>query len=318
MKTKLNLSVFVLVLIVFGLTTSCEQNEILIDDFSSSDDIVPVLKSTPSYKGWNPTWSNLIGSHSRATTDAEQVVLRNKVANGTIDTDGTYVNVPNSIVERTGTGTRSVMSNSLMRWHNPLNSQVTDPGENTRWYQKDGNTQVFRVFPYDQNWQSSREGAARSEAFSSAMGTRRYDNKVMTFSARYRVAAHNGTKAVKIFQAKATAANGFDPAWCVALDIEADGDIIIIKRGVTWAQNEYIDTGYGVGQSFNLRVTDDGYNYKVFINNVLKASGSYYRGNLLTVCRWGAYVQGGSSGILTGSVSNPEIVYVSGARVTLN
>lgn len=302
---------------ILGGMTSCSEDA-NVEDVSSVNEMDIRLKSAPSYKGWNPTWNNLIGDHPRATNDAEQIELRNKVANGTIDTRGTYVDVPNSVVEKTGTGTRSVMSNSLLRWHNPLNSQVTDPNESTRWYQKDGNTQVFRVFPGDENWQSTRVGAARSEAFASSLGIRRDDNKVMTFSARYRVAAHNGAKDVKIFQSKATAANGFDPAWGVALHVTAAGDIDIIKRGITWSQNERISTGYRVGQSFNVRVTDDGYNYKVFINNVLKASGTWDRGNLLSVCRWGAYVQGGSDGILPGSVSNPEIVYISGARVTLN
>lgn len=316
MKRKFNLSYFLLTALTLAFIISCEKDELIIEDVTFAQ-TESHLKSTAAYKNWNPTWSNLIGNHSRATTSSEQIALRNKVANGTIDTRGTYINVPNSTIEKTSTGTRSVMSNSLMKWHNPLNSLATDPNESTRWYQKDGNTQVFRVLPGDENWQSTRAGAARSEAYAPSLGIRRDDNKVMTFSARYHVAAHNGGKDVKIFQSKATASGGFDPAWGVALHVTAAGDIDIIKRGITWSENERISTGYTVGQSFNVRITDDGYNYKVFINNSLKASGTWDRGNLLSVCRWGAYVQGGSSGILSGSVNNPEIVYISGARVTL-
>ncbi|WP_200979989.1 hypothetical protein [Echinicola sp. 20G] len=43
-----------------------------------------------------------------------------------------------------------------------------------------------------------------------------------------------------------------------------------------------------MGESFNLRVTDDSYNYKVFINDVEMAAGSWDRGDLKSVCRWGA------------------------------
>ncbi|AWW32837.1 hypothetical protein DN752_23340 [Echinicola strongylocentroti] len=315
MKTKWNVNVFALAIMAFSTVSSCIQEDT--PSVQESDEVELLTTTAASYKGWNPTWANLIGNEPRATTNAEQSALRDKVANGTIDTRGTLVDVPNTTIETTGTGSRSVMPDSDMRWHNPLNSNATDPNESTRWYQKDGNTQVFRVIPGDQNWQNSRVGAARSEAFAPNLGIRRDDNKVMTFSARYHVAAHNGAKDVKIFQSKATAANGFDPAWGVALHVTAAGDIDIIKRGVTWPQNERISTGKTIGQSFNLRVTDDGFNYKVFIDNVEKASGTWDRANLKSVCRWGAYVQGGSDGILPGSVSNPEIVYISGARVTL-
>lgn len=264
-----------------------------------------------------PTWESLIGDHPRATNREEQIELRQKVDNGEIDASGPHIEVPNDVIEKTSIGTRAVMSDNDMRWHNPLSSMVTNPEKYTRWYQKDGNTQVFRVYPGDENWQSAREGAARSEAFAPSLGIRRDDGKVMTFSARYRVAEHNGSKDVKLFQSKATMEGGYDPAWCLALHVTAAGDIDIIKRGVTWDQNERISTGFSVGESFNFRVTDDGFNYKVFVNDELKASGSYERKNLKSVCRWGAYVQGGSEGVLTGDLDNPEVIYVSGARVTL-
>lgn len=317
MKSTLNLSALVFSTLLFSATCACVQEEIPIEQEGEVKLLTMTSQQNASYKGWNPTWANLIGNEPRAITNAEQAALRNKVANGTIDTDGTLVDVPNSTIETTGTGSRSVMPDSQMRWHNPLNSQVTDPNENSRWYQKDGNTQVFRVFPGDENWQNSRVGAARSEAYAPDLGIRRDDDQVMTFSARYHIAANNGSKDVKIFQSKATAAGGFDPAWGVALHVTAAGSIDIIKRGLTWSENERIVTGKTAGQSFNLRVTDDGFNYKVFIDNVEKAAGSWDRGNLKSVCRWGAYVQGGSSGVLTGSVSDPQIVYISGAQVTV-
>lgn len=313
MKFKVNFWLISAVMIVFLFSCTQDGDPIVQED----EEDIHEPKEDGIFSSINPTWESLIGNIPRATTNEEREALRSMVSNGTINTKGTQVEVPNSILEVGEIGSRMVMADDDMRWHNPLTSQTRNPDESTRWYQKEGNTQVFRVFPGDQNWQSSRSGAGRSEAFAPNLGIRRDDNEEMTFSARYHVAAHNGSRDVKIFQSKATAAGGFDPAWGVSLHVTAAGNIDIIKRGITWAQNERISTGKSVGQSFDLLVTDDGLNYRVFIDNVEMASGIWDRENLLSVCRWGAYVQGGSEGILTGSVNNPQIVYVSGARVKL-
>lgn len=273
------------------------------------------------FKGWNPNWSNLTNNVARAVTSQQQTSMLNNVNNGTIDTRGTEINVNNSVVETTGTGSRSVMPNSDMRWHNPFGSSYsTSPS--TRWYQKDGNTQVFRMFPNDENFFGTRVGAARSEAFvGNHLSTVEADGKTVTFSARFRVEKHNGSKDVMLFQSKGSGLNTQDgtyPAWGISLWVEKDGDIILVKRNQVFSQNEKIDTGFNVGQSFNLRVTDDGYNYKAFINNVEKAAGTWERGDTPTVQRWGIYVQGGESGILSGTINDEQVVYVSGARAELN
>lgn len=291
---------------------------------SASIAVISLLSSVSAlaaFKSWNPNWSSLTNNVDRAITSGEKSAMVNNVSNGTIDTRGTQINVNNSDVEKTGTGTRSVMPNSDMKWHNPFGSTYsTSPS--TRWYQKDGNTQVFRIFPGDQNYYGTRVGAGRSEAFApNHLSTVEDDGKTMTFSARFRVAKHNGGKDVMLFQSKGSGLNTQDgtyPAWGISLWVEKDGDIILVKRNAVFSQNTKIDTGYNVGQSFNLRVTDNGYNYKAYINNVEKASGTWERGDTPTVARWGIYVQGGENGILSGTVNDEQIVYVSGARVELN
>lgn len=280
-----------------------------------------VAHAQTTYKGWNPNWSNLTNGIDRAVSSAEKNAMQNDVKSGAIDTRGTQVNVNNGAIETTSTGSRSVMPNSQMKWHNPLGSTYSNP-TSSRWYQKDGNTQVFRVLPGDQNWFGTRVGAGRSEAYApGALSTVEADGKTITFSARYHVAQHNGSKDVMIFQSKGSGLNTEDgtyPAWGISMWVQKDGDVVLVKRNPVFSQNEIIDTGYDVGDSFNFRVTDDGFNYKAFINNSLKAQGTWERGNTPTVARWGIYVQGGTSGVLTGSVSSPEVVYVSGARVTKN
>lgn len=275
------------------------------------------------FKSWNPNWAGLTSNVDRAVTSTQKSNMRNDVENGTIDTRGTQINVNNSAVEKTSTGSRSVMPDSDMKWHNPFGSTyATSPS--TRWYQKDGNTQVFRIFPGDQNYYGTRVGAGRSEAFVGPhLSTVEADGKTVTFSARFRVEKHNGSKDVMIFQSKGSGLNTQDgtyPAWGISMWVEKDGDIILVKRADKKSDWEKIDTGKDVGQSFNLRVTDDGFSYKAFINNVLLAEGTWERGDTPTVARWGAYVQGGTSGVLEGSITagDEQVVYVSGARVTVN
>lgn len=281
--------------------------------------VIP-LQANATFKNWNPNWNNLSSGIDRAVSSSEKSSMNSGVKNGSIDTSGTQIDVNNSSVETTGTGSRSVMSDSDLKWHNPFGSTYSNP-VSTRWYQKDGNTQVFRVFPGDQNWYGTRVGAGRSEAFAPGLATVESDSKIMTFSARFRVAKHNGSKDVMLFQSKGSGLNTEDgtyPAWGISLWVEKDGDIILVKRNAVFSLNEKIDTGYNVGESFNLRVVDDGYSYKAFINNALKAEGVWERGDTPTVARWGIYVQGGTSGILDGTVSDEQVTYVSGARVELN
>jgi len=246
-----------------------------------------------TFKNNNPSWSSLSKDITRTRTRAQAAALKDKVEEGVIDTRGTRVDVNNLSIEKTGTGTRTVMSDSLLRLHNPLGTSYK-VSPSSRWYQKEGNTQVFRVFPGDQNMVGGRAGA------------------------RFNVAKHNASRDVKLFQSKArgnSSYTGKAPAWSLAMWAEKDGDIILIKRGENGGRNTKIDTGFDVGQGFNLRVVDNGYAYKAFVNNKLLADGVYERGDAPTVARWGAYVQGGSQGILTGGTNDDFIVYVSGARV---
>lgn len=190
----------------------------------------------------------------------------------------------------------------------------------TRWYQEDGNTQIFRVFPGDQNWVGSRQGAARSEAF---IGNRNLQTIVgdgfkTRFSARFNVAKHNGSNEVMLFQSKGAATNTSGsgrrvPAWGVALFVQKDGDIVVKNRSNL---SQPLDTGFDVGDSFDFEVEDNGKNYTVFINGRRFTSGTWDRGNTPTTARWGAYVQrdGSRDGVLQGS--QEQVVYVSGVRVT--
>lgn len=305
--------------------TTFKLSSLLVPAFAAALLAPPALGQN-STSNFNPSWSTITDGISRSTNTAEASALVRDVRSGAINTRGTRVSVNNSDFEVTSTGQRSVIADSEIRWHNPFGNNFRDPGF-SRWYQKDGNTQVFRIFPGDENFVGDRVGAGRIEAFvDNPLTTLGNDGQTVTFSARFHVAQHNSSREVLIYQSKGRDVNDNYrrdggqrvPAWAVALFVERDGDIVLIERRDSrlGLNNVRRDTGFNVGQSFNLRVVDDGFRYRASINGKLTASGTWERGTTPTVQRWGAYVQGGTNGILTGRNSNPFVLYVSGARVT--
>lgn len=300
----------------------------------------------------DPSFEDILDGRPRATGSQKAnnpfIDLVNK---NQIDDRGTRYAIPSATAAnqgKSGTGERAKISRSQLTFHNPFGVAFNDGTKSSRWYQEQGNTQIFRVFPGDQNWVGERQGAPRSEAVASSRSTVFSDGKTMTFSGRFNVAEHNGSRDVMLFQSKATGKNtaadrarkgGLEtPAWGIAMFAQADGDIILKRRlakTVTNDQNntrqvdDVIDTGKNVGESFNLRVNDDGLNYEAFIDNKSVAKGQWERGNARTVARWGNYVQANSAdraearrerrqagGILTGD--EPQVVLVSGADVSLS
>lgn len=235
-----------------------------------------------------------------------------------IDDRGTRLRATDGETGDSTFGNRRGLLDSQIRVHNPLTTSGS-PGKSTRWYQRDGNTQIFRVFPGDSNTVGTREGAARSEAFvsDSDLTTVADDGFATTFSAEFQVVQHNDSKETMIYQSKGRdkdtsgTAELEEPAWGVALFAQPDGDIVIKRREDT---RNPIQTGKKVGDKFDLKVVDTGNKYFVTIDGERKAEGSWNRGNTPTVSRWGAYVQGSAEGVLTGS--DAQIVHVSGATVT--
>lgn len=290
----------------------------------------------------NPEFSEIVAGESRSTTNND---LQRKVTRNEIDDRGTRVNIPSDVrtaQRQTGTGSQARTGNENLRFHNPLGPSFTNGNNSSRWYQETGNTQIFRTFPGDENFVGDRRGAPRSEAFAdSNLSTKFGDGKGMTFNGRFHVLEHNGSRDVMLFQSKGTGENTSEaslkrgaleePAWGVAMFAEKDGDIVLRERrasterrrdGTLRPVDNVIDTNKDIGESFNLRVKDDGRNYEAFIDDKSMASGTWDRGNTPTVARWGNYVQAepfesqaGRGGKLTGD--QEQVVLVSGAKVTV-
>ena len=164
-----------------------------------------------------------------------------------------------------------------------------------RWYQEDGNTQVFRLFKGEHNVRNSRKGAARIEAFSKT--------KWKKGAWHEWVGTYTVVKPIKcaIFQAKN---NKND--WSFQLNLTTSGDIGLNHRT---GQSDKIIAKNMTGKNFHIRVRDNGYNYEVFLNGKKVGAGTYSRPAGETSFRWGMYTG------KTPSVTNDALLFVTGATI---
>lgn len=158
----------------------------------------------------------------------------------------------------------------------------------SRWYQEDGNTQIFRLFKDEENVSNKRKLAARVESFSPKDRWLPEAGVWREFSARFTVLKAAGCSAVpvkkhycSIFQAKG---NNIDH-WSVMLRVHGDGSLWFYPRkGKTIMISENI-----LGQPFDMKVRDNGLDYEMYINGQQVGSGKFARTKEIGF-RWGIYV----------------------------
>ncbi len=164
-----------------------------------------------------------------------------------------------------------------IRIHTPGNSFInrSEFSRWSRWYQEDGNTQIFRLFEGEYNVRNQRANAARIEAFSA----HRWHKGDVWHEWTGRITLVNPTGA--IFQIKAPG----PVDWPLMITSQGINAISINRRG---QDRNLVETG----RQFDLRVRDNGHDYEVYVDGNLKVSGSYDRQGLHSTFRWGMYVGG--------------------------
>lgn len=235
-------------------------------------DITPVSLSTRNtleYKfytqiGVDSTWKSII--------DGKKIPIG---TNSTQGITGSIVDVNNALVEQVTYGNRPIEKEISI--HTPGNSVIRrkDFPKWTRWYQEDGNTQVFRMFEGEYNVRNTRNAAARIESFSNHKWKRGggWQEWTGTYTIVQPVVG-------SIFQVK----NRIND-WAVMLTTNANGDIRLQPR-----HGKYRIVARAMkGKSFDLRVRDDGHNYEVYIDGQKVGDGAYNRPEGYTSFRWGMY-----------------------------
>lgn len=240
----------------------------------------------------NPAWSTILPTLNNNSADPGPVY-------------GSVINVNNAATEVGLYGNRPI-SVGTQRIHVCCNTSTSNLNDFTRWFQTDGNTQVFRLFVNDQNTASTREGAARCEAFQ--LEKWKYtDGVTYEWTGRYTIARRQ--EGYSIFQVM-----NEDNEWAMQLNITGSGGLLVNNRrnaGDVLITNPDGSTKNFDGKGFDVRVIDDGLNYKCWIDGVLVAENFYDRPTGETNFRWGKYM---GNNYLT-SPSTNSVILVSGAQV---
>jgi hypothetical protein len=220
--------------------------------------------------------------------------------NSTAGITGSTIDVNNAVLEHGLPANGSIPDD--IRIHTLANSNITRPFFNrwTRWYQEDGNTQVFRVFQGEENVRNDRALAARIEAFSPGWKQGVWND----FSARYTVMK---PQSMSIFQSYVVGVE-----WSVHIGMQDDGTINFThRRNHDGGTTRFILAEDMIGKSFDIRIRDNGYNYEVYFNGELKGQGYWERTDNDIAFRWGAY-RGARE------MTQDALVFVSGVEMEAN
>jgi hypothetical protein len=224
----------------------------------------------------------------------ESLMADGKIPAGKNSTDGvkgSTIEVIRSMVER-GVNSENPIPKDICI-HTLCNSVISrkDFPKWTRWYQENGNTQIFRLFTGEHNVRNERADAARVEAFSKLSWKR---GDWHEWEGTYTIVKPHGCC---IFQVM----SGGGDEWPVHIDMNDEGDIILNHRR---RQADKVVLKQMTGKSFDLKVRDNGLDYEVYVNGKKEGEGSYERRGK-TNFRWGMYDH---------TLTHDAMIFVTGAK----
>ncbi|MDE2799746.1 MAG: hypothetical protein OXI94_13880 [Gemmatimonadota bacterium] len=233
-------------------------------------------------QGSDPSWSSIL--------EEKQIPIGTNSYTGIT---GSIIDVDNEVVEKGPHAFRPIESE--INIHTLGNSLIPrrDFHKWSRWYQEDGNTQVFRLFDGEHNVRNARANAARIEAFSK----KRWDRGTWhEWIGTYTIVKAQGCA---IFQVKN---DGED--WSIHLAMTAEGDVVFQPRRAT---PETVLKNME-GKSFDVRIRDNGHTSECYINGEFVGRHDWERPSGRSAFRWGMYVGGKK-------LSKDALLFVTGATV---
>ena len=232
--------------------------------------------------------------------------IRDNISNGY---SGTVIDVNNALVEGGFFGDLSIEDD--LKIHTLASSVISEGqfGNWSRWYQTDGATQIFRLFPGEENVRNDRPLAARIEAFDANTGWTVAEGQWHEWVARYTIIKPINAA---IFQAKDQDAE----AWSVHINMNASGKVSLThRRPLPGQPKTQTLLENAIGQPFDIRIRDNGLDYEVYFGDLTVpfATGQFVRNsdpgdNSETRFRWGIYV--GAQEVLS-----EALIFVSHASV---
>jgi hypothetical protein len=214
--------------------------------------------------------------------------------NSTKGVKGSIIDVKNELVEKDIKNINPIPKD--IKIHTLCNSslQRKEFPKWTRWYQEDGNTQVFRLFTGEHNVRNTRANAARIETFSNLKFKK---GDWHEWEGTYTIVKPH---AAAIFQSKNN-----KNEWSVMINLLDDGSIKLNHRR---HQEDKIIAENMTGKSFHLKIRDNGHEYEVYLNGKKVGTGHYDRPEGHSAFRWGMYVGGKTL------VKHDAMIFVTGAK----
>lgn len=235
--------------------------------------------------------------------------------NSTDGITGSTIDVDNQLIEIGQYADNGIINN--LRIHTVGNSSIKRDNFDkwSRWYQEDGNTQVFRLFEGEENVRNERELAARIESFDPSQRWLPEPGVWHEWVGHYTVIKSEGCSEphnCAIFQAKG---NNVDH-WSVMLNVDDQGNLWLNRRRGT---DSIIATNI-LGQGFDIKVRDNGFDYEVYLDDNYVGTGEWERTEEIGF-RWGIYVgetdvKGDILVFVTGAANDPEGTITNTSQVT--
>ena len=232
---------------------------------------------------------------------------------------GTKINVNNEMIEGNIKGFGGTVWPDSIHTHVKSGIRRKSVGEWSRWYQEDGNTQVFRLFKGEQSVRSlTNMKAGRIEAVKS------FDlpdeGGWVEWQATYTIAKPGSGCIFQLFPGSDPDA-GKDVLWAVHIDQTPEGDINMLRRRAKGDEERSVPLAKGaIGKNVTVKVRYDGEAYEVSrriegqdSDFVFVGKGSYVPAfKRKVIFRWGIY-QGSKPG---SSIAQDCILFVTGVKLS--
>ncbi len=189
----------------------------------------------------------------------------------------------------------------------------------TRWYQEDGNTQVFRLYKDEQNIRSGtgdKASPGRVETYSKSLTVESGTWK--EWEATYTIIDPVGANIFQLFH-NGKDSKGKDLLWAFHIRTNDEGDIYFSRRRSIPGMEDQITLGEKMtGKSLSIKVRANGHEYEVYQKPPLDEAwklvtkGSYHKAEDNKVSfRWGMYC-GSKAGM---SIKKDAMIFVTGATI---
>ncbi len=259
--------------------------------------------------GTNPSWQELI--------DQGKVVVGKKDGE---PVQGTKIDVNNALLESSVGEVKGTVRPDRVHTHVNSNVYKKTFDQWSRWYQEDGNTQVFRLFKGEQSVRSSKNiKAGRIEAVKSFPNPK--SGEWLEWQGTYTIIKPGGGCIFQIL-VDAHPKTGVGGLWPVHLDQSSDGNIYMNRRRPKGdEEKQVLVTEDAIGKNVSFKVRFDGKTkYEVYAKVhgrddtfVLVGKGSYHQNYGDKVgFRWGIY-QGSKPG---SRIRQDCMLFVTGVKIS--